>query len=265
MMNYNEMFDRNIGIFSEEEQRKIHNFCIGIVGCGGMGGISAIIAARTGIESMVLADPEKFEAVNINNQFGAFEKTIGENKAKVTARMVSAINPNSNLIIYDEGVSETNVVNIIKSSDIILDCIDYNELYYTYIIANEARKAGKFVLGPQAVGYGASVLVFDPYGLSFNEYLNLREGMTKEEVDKVIIPPGKYAPIIPKYIDDKVIEDTVKKRIPIPNIALAQTLASSIMISEALFILLGKRKPRVVPEVIALDLLQEKFIYGKQT
>jgi len=259
-MNYYEMFDRNIGVFTQEEQSKLKGKKIGIMGCGGMGGISAQIIARTGIENMILADPEKFEVVNINNQFTAFKTTIGENKAKVTAKMVSAINPKINLEIYDEGLTDKNVENIVKSVNIIFDCIDYNALYYSYILNKSAKKEGKYVLAPQAIGYGASVLVFDPNSLSFNEYMGLNDNMSKEQIDNFIVAPDKYAPIIPSYIDKDIMQKVVNKSIPIPNIALAQTLATSIMVSEAIIILLNKRKPITVPNVIAIDLLENKYL-----
>ncbi|MDD5039981.1 MAG: ThiF family adenylyltransferase [Patescibacteria group bacterium] len=262
-MEYDVMFARNIGIFSEKEQKTIRNLTIGVIGCGGMGSITAQIAARTGVESIILADPENYEAVNINNQFSAFEKTIGENKAQITARIVKGINSNIKVTPHKEGLNEKNVTEIVKQSDIIFDCIDYNELFFSYILTNEAKHQKKFVLAPQAIGYGASILIFDPNGISFNEYLGMHEGMSREEVGQIIIPPEKYAPILPDYINEEIISKTIQKRIPIPNIALAQTLAASIMVAEALFILLGKRKPVVVPNIIAIDLLLKKYIYNQ--
>ncbi len=258
-MNYSEMFDRNIGVLTQDEQIKIRNKKVAIIGCGGMGGISAQIIARTGIGGVAVADPDKFEVVNINNQYTAFKSTIGKNKATVLGDFLRDINPEMDVVTFEEGLNESNVKEIIDSSDIIFDCVDFNELYYSYILNEAARKSKKYVLAPQAIGYGCSVLVFDPNGMTLNDYLGLRDGMSREEVNSVIIPPEKWAPIELPYIENEIIEKVVTKKIPIPNIALAQTLAASMMSAEAIFILLGKRKPVVVPEIIAIDLLEKKL------
>ena len=254
------MFDRNIGIFSETEQQTLRKKAVAVLGCGGMGSISSQILARSGIESLIIADFDKYNDVNINNQFCAFKSTIGRNKAEVVGETLNDINPAASIKVYSEGRTEKNVSEIVAKADIIYDCIDYNELYYSYILTSEARKQNKFVLAPQAIGYGASVLIFDPRGLSFNEFLGLKDGMNREEVNAVNVPAEKYAPIRTSYIQQETIEKVVMKKIAIPNIALAQTLASSIMIAESFFILLGKRKSSVIPEVIAIDLFEKKYI-----
>lgn len=260
-MNYSKMYDRNIGVWTKEEQEIIRSSKVTIIGCGGMGSIAAQIAARTGIEKIVLADPDKYEEVNINNQYNAFTDTIGKNKAVTVSECVTKINPNIVTTVFQEGLTDDNVNETIKDASVIFDCVDYNELYYSYILNRAAREQGIYVLAPQAIGYGASVLVFDPNGLSFNEYLGLSDELTKEDFNKILASPEKYAAIIPSYISKEIINKVVKKEIPIPNIALAQTLAASIMVSEALLVLLGKRKPVVVPDMIAIDLFDKKVIF----
>lgn len=254
------MFDRNIGVITQEQQSLIKSKTFAIIGCGGMGSAASMIVARTGIEGFILADPDKYEDVNINNQFHAYAHTMGRNKAEVTTEVVKTINPNVSVKTYPEGLTEENVENIVKDADIIFDCIDYNELFFSYLLAKHARNQGKYVLAPQAIGYGGSVVVFDPKGMSFNEHLGLDEGLKKEDFDSIIASPEKYASIIPKYIDKEIVKKTINREIPIPNIALAQTLAASIMVAEALFILLKLRKPTVAPKVIALDLLENKLV-----
>ncbi|HCJ52959.1 MAG: hypothetical protein A2898_03085 [Candidatus Kerfeldbacteria bacterium RIFCSPLOWO2_01_FULL_48_11] len=259
-MDYFEMFDRNIGVITMEEQRLLRKIKVGIVGCGGMGSTSGQILARTGIESFTVADQDTFQSVNINNQFTAFKSTLGQNKAVVLAKFIQDINPAASVKVYSEGLQDGNVDEFVGNVDIVFDCVDYNELYYSYILNKKTREYNKYMLTPQAVGYGGSVLVYDPKGISLNEYLGLQEGLTKKQIDKFTIPPEKYSPIIPSYVDSETIERTVMKQIPIPNIALAQTLIASIMVSEALFILLKKREPVTVPSVIAVDCLEKKFV-----
>jgi len=258
-MNYDEMFDRNIGVFSSNEQAVIKGKAVTIIGCGGMGGVTAQVLARTGFENFYIADPDKYETVNINNQFNAFNSTIGQNKAEVVCKMLKEINPNVQVHVYSEGLTEDNLHQLTSQSDVIFDCVDFNELFYSYILCREARRQNKFVFSPQAIGYGGSVLIFDPEGESINEYLNLAEGMQKGDFDSVHINPEKYTRIQLDYIEKKVIDDVVARSIPIPNLALAQTLMASIMVSEALFLLLNKRKPISIPKIISVDVLKNIY------
>jgi tRNA A37 threonylcarbamoyladenosine dehydratase len=53
---YKQAFQRNYGIFTNDEQEKIRNAKILLVGCGGVGGVMAILLARCGVENFVLVD-----------------------------------------------------------------------------------------------------------------------------------------------------------------------------------------------------------------
>ena len=258
-MQYLEMYDRNIGVFSVSEQNTIKALKVSIIGCGGMGGVAAQILARTGVENICIADPDKYEVVNINNQFNAYSNTIGKNKALVVKDCIEKINPDSNVRAYSEGLTENNVIEIVNRADIVFDCVDFNEIYYSYLVVNEARKQNKYVLAPQAIGYGGSVIVFDPHGMSINDYYGFSEGMNKAQVDKVNITPDKFTHVLPDYVDGEIVLKVMNKEIPIPNIALAQTLAASVMVSEALMIVLKKREPIVAPKVVSFDLLMKRI------
>ncbi|MFB0532808.1 MAG: ThiF family adenylyltransferase, partial [Desulfatiglandales bacterium] len=48
-MDYEELFQRNYGIFSRDEQQRIQRSSILIIGCGGIGGSVAIMLARSGV------------------------------------------------------------------------------------------------------------------------------------------------------------------------------------------------------------------------
>ena len=49
---YKASFTRNIGVISEEEQGKLQNARVTVVGAGGVGGITLIQLARMGVGSL---------------------------------------------------------------------------------------------------------------------------------------------------------------------------------------------------------------------
>ena len=48
-MFYEELFERNYGVFNGDEQERIKNARVSIVGTGGIGGVVAIALARSGL------------------------------------------------------------------------------------------------------------------------------------------------------------------------------------------------------------------------
>jgi tRNA A37 threonylcarbamoyladenosine dehydratase len=78
-VDYEKLFQRNYGIFSRDEQQRIRQASILILGCGGIGGLVAIILARSGVSQFV--DFDSYEPTNMNRQIACFVDTIGRNKA----------------------------------------------------------------------------------------------------------------------------------------------------------------------------------------
>ena len=58
---YNELFSRNIGVFSESEQEKLRHSTIAICGVGGVGGLLAERLIRLGIGRIKINDPGNFD------------------------------------------------------------------------------------------------------------------------------------------------------------------------------------------------------------
>lgn len=95
-----------------------------IAGCGGLGGYLAAAAARCGFGRIVLCDFDKFDATNLNRQFGCTESTIGRPKAQVTEDMIKDINPKIRVVKFRSRITSINCRRLISGCDIILDGLD---------------------------------------------------------------------------------------------------------------------------------------------
>lgn len=252
---YEKAFMRNIGVFSKAEQEKIKNLTVAIAGCGGMGSQAAEQFARLGVEDFSVADFDNYDTVNINNQFNCVKETIGRNKAEVTSERILSINPNANVRVFKEGVKCDNVEDFIDNADFVVDAIDYTNQKDSLVLHEAARSKQLYVFAPQAIGFGASVLVFDPEGMSILDYVG-GGAIQSSQIDA-----EKFSPYIPSYADPKVIASIENGTAEyIPNIASAQVLGIAMIAAESLGMILKGKKPICVPKGYHIDLWDKKIV-----
>lgn len=121
---YEESFTRNIGVISIEEQKKLKNARVTVVGAGGVGGITLIQLARMGIGNLHVIDQDVFEASNINRQMLSSISKLGKPKALVALETLKDINPLLQVKITQEFVTEDNAKDLLANTDIIIDATD---------------------------------------------------------------------------------------------------------------------------------------------
>ena len=151
---YDEAFSRHRGLISSEEQERLRRSRVAIVGLGGVGGIHLITLARLGIGGFRIADPDRFDLANFNRQFGATIPTVGHPKSEVMAKAALAINPELDLRVLAEEVSEQNIGALLDGADLLVDGIDFFAIKARRLIFREARRRGIWAItaGPSASG-----------------------------------------------------------------------------------------------------------------
>jgi hypothetical protein len=90
---YAEATGRNEGFLTLEQQARLRDGGVFVVGVGGMGGAAATVLARAGVGRIAVADPDCFELSNLNRQLFAFRETIGQPKAGVVRRALPSMQP----------------------------------------------------------------------------------------------------------------------------------------------------------------------------
>jgi len=252
---YGQMVERNIGVITAEEQERLRNTCVAVAGCGGMGGLSAEQLVRLGVGHVKIADFDTFAIHNLSRQCGSTTSNIGHNKAGVLGRHFKSINPGMNLEVYEDGVTPENVEKFVSSAEIIIDGTDFSTFSSTILMYQAARKNNICVINPNAIGFGVNVFVFGPKTISIEEHLGLASGTEGKEALL------KLVPYLPSYIDPKVVQKVMSGEMNIPNLAMPQYLGTSIAVSEATMIILGRVKPPAgpSPRIFILDLQDRKF------
>jgi tRNA A37 threonylcarbamoyladenosine dehydratase len=113
-------------LFGEASFQKLKNSHILIVGLGGVGGYAAEQICRAGVGKLSLIDSDTIQESNINRQLIASTTTIGKNKTDVFLQRLKDINPDAEIFIITDYISESNVgaiLNTIKP-DYVVDAID---------------------------------------------------------------------------------------------------------------------------------------------
>ncbi len=97
---YQTAFARNIGIFTETEQEHLRRSRVPLAGLGGVGGLHVITLARMGVGAFHLAEPDVFEPVNVNRQYGAKVLHFGRPKLDVMVEEAPVVNPHLEIVSF---------------------------------------------------------------------------------------------------------------------------------------------------------------------
>jgi molybdopterin/thiamine biosynthesis adenylyltransferase len=118
---------------------------------------------------------------NFNRQYGASVRTLGQNKALAMAEEARAINPELELKVFSEAITRENIDALLDGVDLVLDGIDFFALPTRRLVFAAARRRGLWALTAGPIGSCAAWLVFDPAGMSFDEYFDLNDGMDRAD------------------------------------------------------------------------------------
>ncbi len=170
-MDYWQVYQRNIGLFSREQQQKLREAKVFVAGAGGVGGVEAATLARFGVGELVLMDPGVFDEPDMNRQFAAMASTIGENKARATARLLRDINPFMKVTALEHAPQDdAELAEHMAGSALVIDAIDAGGFAYKARFARVARALGLLNVTAPIPGFGTLMIIFDPGGMTLEEF-----------------------------------------------------------------------------------------------
>jgi molybdopterin/thiamine biosynthesis adenylyltransferase len=254
---YREATSRNIGILTEAEQERLRHSTVAIAGLGAVGGNDLVALTRMGVGGFSVADPDKFETVNLHRQAGAFTHTLGRTKVEVMAEMARAINPEVRIRVFPQAFTEENADEFMEGADLVLDGIDFFQVDARRLLYRKAREKGIYAILAAPLAYGATLHVFDPKGMSFDDYFGIVEGMTRAE--RLAAFAAGLLPKLPagSQMDPTRVNFKTEKG---PALASAVMICSGIKATEVLRILLGRGQPRCVPHSSYFDPYSDEHI-----
>ena len=115
---------RNLESITVEEQLKLIESRVSIIGAGGLGGQVITLLARLGVGNLVVVDHDVFDETNLNRQALSSIDVIGKSKAETAKETVGRINPAVNVTAFHSRLDATNANTILTGSNIIVDALD---------------------------------------------------------------------------------------------------------------------------------------------
>ncbi len=118
--------DRTELLYGPEKLEKLKQAHILVVGLGGVGAYAAEQLCRAGIGKMTIIDGDIVETTNRNRQLPALISNVGKPKAEIIAGRFRDINPDLDLVVINDYITETEIIELLKNHnfDYVVDAID---------------------------------------------------------------------------------------------------------------------------------------------
>ncbi|NOX21071.1 MAG: HesA/MoeB/ThiF family protein [Nitrospirae bacterium] len=106
--------------FDLQNQKRLKNSTALVAGIGGVGGTAAVYLAVAGIGKLVFVHAGNLTLSNMNRQILMKHNWIGSSRVVQARKTIQEINPDVQVEIYDERISEDNIYGFLRSADIAL-------------------------------------------------------------------------------------------------------------------------------------------------
>lgn len=117
-------YQRNIGPLTPEEQARLGQSRVCVIGCGGLGGWLIEFVGRLGVGHITAVDGDCFDETNLNRQLLSTEDNLGESKAAAAKIRMEAVNPTVRVESVREFLTEENAAAILENHHIVIDALD---------------------------------------------------------------------------------------------------------------------------------------------
>ncbi len=236
---YWERVNRNLAFLgntpdeARANQEKLRDATVGIAGVGGIGGAVGMRLARMGVRHLRYADPQAFDASNIQRQAGARIDTIGRNKAEVSAEMTYELTRDVEIDVFPEGITEDNAVEFVEGCDLVADQIEFYEAIPRFALHRAARESTscKAVLSVATAAHGAIIHKYTRDSQQIEETWGFADGArTKEEIASAFIDRLLPEGVVPKFPSREAVLSWLLDKKVAPIWGAAPALCEGILV-----------------------------------
>ncbi len=242
---YAEMVSRNAGFLTGAEQAKLRATPVFVPGVGGMGGAAVQALVRAGVETLTVADMDRFEVSNLNRQVFADLDSVGQGKVEATVERLGRINPGLRLTTYGQEWTE-RLDAILADHRVVINGMD--DLAAGILLYRKAREHGATVIDAYTSPL-PSVTVVRPGDPRPEERLGFptrgkpHDALTAEDVDACKLAEAMYVMVhssSAEHIDLAIAGEMLAGKRSRPSFAPMVILTGNLMAFEAVKAVLGR-------------------------
>ena len=247
---YAEAFSRNLGWLTPQEQTQLGNTRVAVAGMGGAGGVHVQALARLGIGALTLTDFDQFELANFNRQAGAAMSTVGQPKVEVMRQHAQDINPDMDIRVFPDGLSQDNLAEYLDGASLLIDAIDFFANDIRPLMYEAARQKGIPVVCSAPLGAGASLITFMPDGMRFEDYFGFEGAGDVLRAVRFLVG---MSPRLPQrhYLAYPEIVSFVTRRVP--SLGMACQFTAGMAATATMKLLLGRGGVKGAPHSEQFD------------
>jgi len=121
-------------------QKKLKAGSVLIVGAGGLGSPAGMYLAAAGVGKIGIVDFDKIDLSNLQRQIMHATEDVGTSKCASAKKRMQEINPEIEVVVHEEQVSQANIEKLVKLYDVVIDATDN---FSTRYLINDACVLGK--------------------------------------------------------------------------------------------------------------------------
>jgi sulfur-carrier protein adenylyltransferase/sulfurtransferase len=170
-------WDKPVNLTSEQKQRYSRHLLIPevgsegqarllqskalFIGAGGLGSPAALYLAAAGVGTIGIVDFDVVDLSNLQRQILHTNDRVGERKVESARKTITALNPDVNVVTYEEMLVADNVERLIHGYDVIIDGTDTFET--RYLLNDAAVAKGIPVVHASVFRFEGQLTTFIPY------------------------------------------------------------------------------------------------------
>src|SRR3954463_3414506 len=144
-----------------EGQQKLLDAKVLLLGAGALGSPTALYLAAAGVGTLGIVDDDVVDVSNLQRQVIHTTARVGVAKVDSAEESIKALNPDVDVRKYQVRLDASNIVDIIKDYDIVVDGVDN---FPTRYLLNDASVRLKIpVVSAAILGFEGQLSVFAPY------------------------------------------------------------------------------------------------------
>jgi hypothetical protein len=119
-----QVLDRQVRAFGASTQRVLRTLRVGIVGLGGTGSPLVEQLYRLGVGQLLLIDPDKLEATNLNRVYGSRLEDVQQYKVNVASTRLRAVGLEPQIVPVPDSIAFEDCARLLSSCDVVFGCTD---------------------------------------------------------------------------------------------------------------------------------------------